>query len=492
MEPTLNDVQELRTKFSQRIQDENKDFHPKDLARVASDDKWLERFLLHHDMDMKEALNMLIDTCEWRKANNVNDITEGNINRDYLNEGLLYVHNRDKDHKSLFIFACRKHVKGQRDMDELKKVVIYWMERIERQDKGDQITLFFDMQDSGLANMDMEYTKYIINLFKLYYPNFLNYILIFEMPWVMNAAFKIIKSWLPSKAVQKIKFVDKKSLKEYVDSSQALKSWGGEDVYEFVFVPETEGKLEENKKKVHFADGSHFVETQNAFGDVKADESPSSKSLTLNPVDAICFSQEGIELSGTLSISNSSDLPLIYKVKTTSPEKFRVRPSCGLLTPGSNAVISVVVLSGYSGANIIRDKFLVMSYALENENYADTDLNVLWKLNADSKKREEHKLRCRVPSIQQSSGVALPPPASPTSEVEQKISQLLISMNHLTECNTKIQSDLHFVQNLVIVVGVLVLFFGILIMVAIRGAEDGHCHAPTAPVLVETPLSPDK
>lgn len=48
---------------------------------------------------------------------------------------------------------------------------------------------------------------------------------------------------LPAKAVQKIKFVDKKTLKDYIDSSQALKSWGGQDPYEFIFVPENAKKV---------------------------------------------------------------------------------------------------------------------------------------------------------------------------------------------------------------------------------------------------------
>lgn len=54
---------------------------------------------------------------------------------------------------------------------------------------GDQITIFFDMMGSGLSNLDMEFTNYLINLFKMYYPAFLNYIIIFEMPWVLNGKF---------------------------------------------------------------------------------------------------------------------------------------------------------------------------------------------------------------------------------------------------------------------------------------------------------------
>lgn len=50
----------------------------------------------------------------------------------------------------------------------------------------EQITAFFDMEDSGMSNMDLDYTRYIINLFKHYYPNSLNYILVYELPWVLT------------------------------------------------------------------------------------------------------------------------------------------------------------------------------------------------------------------------------------------------------------------------------------------------------------------
>lgn len=46
-------------------------FHPADLARISNSDHWLKRFLVHHDMEMKDALAMLWETCEWRKENKV-------------------------------------------------------------------------------------------------------------------------------------------------------------------------------------------------------------------------------------------------------------------------------------------------------------------------------------------------------------------------------------------------------------------------------------
>lgn len=42
-------------------------FHPKDIERVKTSNIWLQRFLEQQDLDMKAALNMLWETCEWRK-----------------------------------------------------------------------------------------------------------------------------------------------------------------------------------------------------------------------------------------------------------------------------------------------------------------------------------------------------------------------------------------------------------------------------------------
>lgn len=54
------------------------------------------------------------------------------------------------------------------------------------------------MMGSGLSNLDMEFTNYLINLLKMYYPAFLNYIIIYEMPWVLNG-----------KIMLQIAFIDK-------------------------------------------------------------------------------------------------------------------------------------------------------------------------------------------------------------------------------------------------------------------------------------------
>ena len=112
----------------------------------------------------------------------------------------------------------------------------------------------YHVRGAGLKNMDMEFVQFIIGTIKDYYPDPLNYILVLEMPWVLNgktmnlnlfklnnlfsAAFKVIKGWLPPAAVKKIKFLTKTNMNEYVNDENRLEEWGGSDPWQYVWEPE--------------------------------------------------------------------------------------------------------------------------------------------------------------------------------------------------------------------------------------------------------------
>lgn len=47
-------------------------FHPHDISRIKNSDDWIRNFLIENDGDLNNALEMLWDTCVWRKKNDVN------------------------------------------------------------------------------------------------------------------------------------------------------------------------------------------------------------------------------------------------------------------------------------------------------------------------------------------------------------------------------------------------------------------------------------
>lgn len=377
---------DVRSLFEARLKEATSNptelFHPLDLERTK-DEKYLKRLLSHCEKDAKEAADMLWDILTWRKNVGASDINESTIRMDYVKQGMFFPRGRDVDGCLMLILKSKMHVKGQKDYEELKKIMIYWFDRLEREENGSQITMFFDMDGAGLGNMDMELIKYLITLFKHYYPHFLNYIVIFNMPWVLNAAFKVVKTLLPAKAIERMRFVNKDTIKSVVSLDQALKSWGGQDDYEFEFIPEAKAHSEHTPKKVTFAEQG---DSQHSPGEM----------LRISPSDTIIFKAENEDLSGQFVLTNMDESTISFKIRTTSPEKFRVRPSSGTLAPGASQTVLIVVQPGFHIRTVSKDRFLVMSVQIPKADLTPKELADVWS-NSTGSKVDEYRLKCYFP-----------------------------------------------------------------------------------------------
>ncbi|XP_075162191.1 motile sperm domain-containing protein 2-like [Haematobia irritans] len=410
MTPSKQQIDELRNMFIQKYETNPPAvaFHPVDIDRVRNDDLWCTRFLEMYDLDMKVSFDKLWSTCIWRQSFGANDLNEFNIRKDYLNDGVIFPHNKDVDGKPLLIFKTKKHIKGSKDMNEILRVLIYWVERIHRETNMDKITIFFDMDGCGLSNMDLEFIKMIIEAFKQYYPNALNYILVFEMAWILNAAFKIVKALLPEKAVEILKVITKKTITTYIDTDNCLASWGGTDNYEFSFCPEVKTPLLNGSalpddpnnnnihdRKVHFANSSPtrvpaVVPTH--MYDIP-DHSPQFKEmLRTSPADYLKFTR-GDAKDCTLELTCASSTPITYKIQTTSPEKFRVRPRCGIIIPGETIVVNILLKPEHKLSENGKDKFLVMCIPAVDVQ-AQNIVEYWRKVGQQDPNMEQHRFYC--------------------------------------------------------------------------------------------------
>ena len=46
--------------------------------------------------------------------------------------------------------------------------------------------MVFDMTGAGLSNMDMDLVRFVVNCFKIYFPDLLQWLLVYNMPWVLQ------------------------------------------------------------------------------------------------------------------------------------------------------------------------------------------------------------------------------------------------------------------------------------------------------------------
>lgn len=129
-------------------------------------------------------------------------------------------------------------------------------------------------------------------------------------------------------------------------------------------------------------------------------ENEDGEMLRIIPQNVIAFTKSGTELVGNVEIINIDTKPVTYKIKTTAPDKFRVRPSTGVLAPSASATVNVVLQQGQTINTLSREKFLVMCMGLGKAMSTNAhDVAELWKNTpTNSSQIEQHRLKCSIPA----------------------------------------------------------------------------------------------
>jgi len=253
-----------------------------------------------------------------------------------------------------------------------------------------------------------------------YYPYILNLIYIFEMPWLMNAGFKIVKQALPAAGVARLRDVTKKDFGKFVDDDNRLESWGGNDDWDFEFEPEILSqqpvKAEvSNHSENHYEDMSE-LRLRNQSSQSFASSTPSRASTTsvdtgmergfnntggllgVFPSPDISFSSAGRDLQASLTMTSLSEKAVAFKLKTTSPDIFRVRPSTGCLSPGKSVKVDILVTQSES---LPREKFLISAVSVDKVLTSHQEVKAALKRG---RPESEYRLRCVVGGASSSGG----------------------------------------------------------------------------------------
>ncbi|XP_048191931.1 motile sperm domain-containing protein 2 isoform X2 [Perognathus longimembris pacificus] len=432
-------ISETRRKFeSDYVTDKSDKYDPRDIERLQQDDNWVESYLNWRHNVVDETVKMLDESFQWRKEFSVNDLSESSIPRWLLEMGGIYLHGYDKEGNKLFWIRVKYHVKDQKTIMDKKKLIAFWLERYAKRENGKPVTVMFDLSETGLNSIDMDFVRFIINCFKVYYPKYLSKIVIFDMPWIMNAAFKIVKSWLGPEAVSLLKFTGKHDIQDYVSVEYLPPHMGGTDPFKYSYPPLVDDDFqtplcengpitsedETSSKEDIESDGKETLETisneeqipplkkvSSTESTSKTDETEKADSknksfkkplsvfkgplLHISPAEELYFgSTDSGEKKTLIVLTNVTKNTVAFKVRTTAPEKYRVKPSNSSCDPGASVDI---VLSPHGGLTVsAQDRFLIMAAEMEQPSgTGPAELTQFWK-EVPRNKVVEHRLRCHI------------------------------------------------------------------------------------------------
>ncbi|KAL5012118.1 hypothetical protein ScPMuIL_010669 [Solemya velum] len=414
--PSRTEVEKLREIFFRRHSEKvnSSQYDERDLDKIRSDESFVGQYIRPQE-SMEEVSDRMSESLKFRMEYGMNDMTKDSFDQWAWEKGAVFFHNQDKDGHQILFIKTREYRKDMNILPMVKRFFAFALETVYRRNVDEQVVILFDMSEAGLANLDMDLIRFVMTSFKTYYPKILAYMLIFEMPWIFNAAWKIIKTWMSADAVKKIKFVSKTNIQEYIDRGQLLEHMGGTDKYVYKYIPEESNEDSDkdqspsnlSSKKVTFADNSiyrSFSEDSNNMNKepnamkVKTSERDSSENsfvgrlLTISPAEELEISAgEGAkDRCGIISLKNTLPYSIAYKVKTTSPEKYRVRPCSGLVRAGSKVDVCVILQQAYHQTSA-KDKFLVMAVEVTDERV--DNISDLWK-TVPKESTMEHRIRC--------------------------------------------------------------------------------------------------
>lgn len=473
----VQQVDEVRHKFFEVFKDNiQKDVYDKrDLERLRLENDYVCSFLRHQAGSVEKASEMVDVSLRWRKELAVNDLTEQTFPRALHEAGIIFYHNYDKNGHPILHIAVARFRKDLFQLILAKQLLAWHIEKVFLQHPGRRIVVLLDMTNAGLSNVDIDLIKFQVRCFTTYYPAILAYMLVFEMPWVLNAIWNIIKKLLNAEQQRHVLLVKKPQMLQYIDRDQLFVHMGGSDDYKYSFIPSEDSGIEVTlresdceslvssceqstlttlKKRVTFSEfpksvsfdcvdhcdvedrASYLVKLTNS-----ADSSVYHGSLAnISPSERLTFfidSCKGDAVSH-ITISNVSQHKLSFKVKTTSPDVYRVKPHTGILAVKDQIEITIVLPNGHLTSDT-KDKFLVMLLTLKddiNENNHES-LNSLWKkVSKDSEDYMEHRLMCDKVRNEKTTSTKVDheytSPTSPTSLVE-KVEMLLTRQQEITE-----------------------------------------------------------
>ncbi|XP_061164745.1 motile sperm domain-containing protein 2-like [Saccostrea echinata] len=457
-------------------------YDQRDVDNINSNDLYVSQFIRKTET-IQDAADRLHEALKWRKEIGARDISESSFPREFWEIGAMYFHGTDKEGRKIIWLKISMHKKDPNMLPMIKKYFAYCFETTYNESPEDEIVMLFDMTNTGLSNLDMEMIKFVITSFKIYYPTLLGYLLIYEMPWLFNAAWKIVKTWLSAEAQKKLKFVSKNDIQEYIDRENLPEHMGGTDTYKYKYIPPEEREAEDNqnndatKKKVTFADQnsplyqSFSAETtdisnssvvtsprsninRNA-GPVRSRPEGNSfvgRLLTISPAEELKFiTDDGGK--DTICLKNTLPYSIAYKVKTTSPEKYKVRPSSGIVKPGTTEKINVHLHQEHH-QGVDKDKFLIMAVELNGD--PPDNLSDYWR-TVPKENIMEHRLRCV--QIRQSDSNTSDSPS--ILSADDQIAALSTKVDSLIESNAILQKSVSLLVLLqVLTLLLLVLYMG--------------------------------
>lgn len=203
-------------------------------SNTSLDTQDIARFLIARNNDIIKADELIASHLAWRS-----DPSNTVRKQDCLNEiskGKIYVHGYDKEGHPLIVFTSRLNNCKERDIQEMTKMAIWWLETsllLMPTDKT-KYTLLVDRSNHKSENTDIELIRAVGKVFQDNFPERLFRCIVYPSGIVFYGIWNIVKYFLDPVTQQKVQPVlTLAGVQQHIDDEYIPISMGGKCAYVF-------------------------------------------------------------------------------------------------------------------------------------------------------------------------------------------------------------------------------------------------------------------
>lgn len=359
------------------------DLEPAGVNVVRSDPSYVQRFLEMRPCKAGEvpakALALLVRCLRWRQQFRTASVTvESESDQAVADLNIFTFQNADNDGNPLLVLRMSRFrtIKVRGLYEEAARVVVATLEGHFKANMSGRTnaTLVVDLRKCCTAEVDFEFCRFLVDCFDCYYPGSLGRVVLLALPWNLTAQWALVKTLFPHKSLPMVTKVKWHEIRSHVDpnfiNAASSASGGGLHKRQSSLKDSDSEAGAGGKRRVTF--GGEVPQSGLAPGEL-----PQHFIAKVTPPKEIVFAQnEHLLLQSSITVQNGIDKWIMFKIKTTSPESYRVKPNIGAIAPGEVVTVDLSRRRTESVNEPFRDKFLVMTAVfpdLEAETFAATD-----------------------------------------------------------------------------------------------------------------------
>lgn len=209
-------IDDVRNAVLRQAATHPEDFYEADLSRMRTSEWQVKRFIVKahatggENNAVTKAKEDLIQNLMWRKDVRIWERTESTFPDDFFRAGLIGAADCPITGNKVIYINTKVYRKIPEMTEHFFAFGHTFLDRLDREAKGQRFTLFLDLSELELANADVHFLRYYMELMMYRFPLMLERTYLYEPPWYIRPFVSVVLKVFPKSILKNVSMLDRK------------------------------------------------------------------------------------------------------------------------------------------------------------------------------------------------------------------------------------------------------------------------------------------